>query len=108
MIATEIETREDVAALCRDLAERAKAASRRLAVVRPGVKNDWLKRAADALRKRAEEVLEANARDVESAPGYGLNAAAIDRLTLNTKRLEEIAKALEEIIGLPDPVGEVI
>ncbi|MFM8583785.1 MAG: glutamate-5-semialdehyde dehydrogenase, partial [Planctomycetaceae bacterium] len=52
--------------------------------------------------------MEANARDVEWALGRGLTAAAIERLTLNPKRLGEMAGALEEIIRLPDPVGEVL
>ena len=85
----------DVAPLCRDLAERAKAASRALAVARTAAKNDWLKRGADALRANADEILEANALDVAAAPDFGLSAAAIDRLTLNPKRLEEVARALE-------------
>ena len=46
--------------------------------------------------------------DVEAAPGFGLNAAAVDRLTLNPKRIEEIRPALEEVAALPDPIGEVI
>src|SRR4029077_10053648 len=45
---------------------------------------------------------------VDAAPGYGLNAAAIDRLTLNAKRIDEMARGLREVAALPDPVGEVI
>lgn len=93
---------------CRAWAGAAKAASRRLAVARGEQKNEWLKRSAATLRRRGEEVLRANARDVEAAPGYGLNAAAIDRLTLTPKRIEEVARALEEVVALPDPVGEVV
>jgi glutamate-5-semialdehyde dehydrogenase len=93
---------------CRDLAARAKEASRALAVATGAAKNAWLKRSAKALRERAGEILEANARDVAEAPGLGLNAAAVDRLTLNPKRLDGIADALAEVAALPDPVGEVI
>lgn len=98
----------DLPALCRDLADRAKSTARRLAVAPGAAKDDWLRRSADALRRRAGDVLEANARDVADAPGYGLTAAAIDRLTLDARRIEEIARALEEVVALPDPVGEVI
>ncbi len=98
----------DLETECRELADRAKRAARRLAVVRGSAKDAWLRRSADALRARAGEILAANARDVEAAPGHGLNAAAIDRLTLNPKRLDEMARALAEVAALPDPVGEVV
>ncbi|MDR3638310.1 MAG: glutamate-5-semialdehyde dehydrogenase [Isosphaeraceae bacterium] len=98
----------DLQAECNALADRAKRAARALAVVRGQAKNDWLRRSADALRDRTEEVLEANARDVAAAPEYGLNAAAIDRLTLNPKRLDEAARGLLEVAALPDPIGEVV
>ena len=93
---------------CRALAERAKLASRQLAVARGEIKNRWLRIAADLLGRRADEVLAANARDVAAAPGYGLNAAAVDRLTLDPKRLDSIRQALADVANLPDPVGEVI
>jgi glutamate-5-semialdehyde dehydrogenase len=93
---------------CRDLADRAKSASRRLATASGAAKNAWLARAAASLRDRADLVLEANAKDLQAAPGFGLAPAAIDRLTLTPKRIEDIARALEEIIGLTDPVGEAI
>lgn len=102
------ETAATLLADCRALAERAKAASRVLATARGDQKNGWLNASADALAERAAEVLAANARDVELAPGHGLNAAAIDRLTLNPKRLDAIREALIEIAHLPDPIGEVI
>ncbi len=94
--------------ICRDMADRAKAASRALAIARGSAKNDWLKRSADALAKRAGEVLDANALDVAAAPDFGLSSAAIDRLTLDPKRIEEVARALVEVASLPDPIGEVV
>jgi glutamate-5-semialdehyde dehydrogenase len=93
---------------CRALADRAKAAARAMAIVPGAAKDAWLRRSADAIRRRPAEILEANARDVAAAPGLGLNPAAVDRLTLDPKRLEGIAAALEEIVALPDPVGEVV
>src|SRR5262249_40115610 len=92
---------DDMASECRALAGRAKAASRRLATAPGDAKDRWLARAAASVREHADEILEANARDVEAAPGYGLNAAAVDRLTLNPKRLGEIADALLDVRGLP-------
>lgn len=99
---------DDLETLCRTLASRAKTASRALALADADTKNAWLTGAADALESRGEEIREANARDVEAAPGLGLNAAAIDRLTLNDKRIAAMAQSLREIAALPDPVGEVV
>lgn len=98
----------DVRALCVELASRAKAASRELAQATGEKKNNWLKRSADAVMKRMPELMEANAQDLGAAPQYGLNDAAIDRLLLNPRRLDEIAKSMLEIVSLADPIGEVI
>jgi glutamate-5-semialdehyde dehydrogenase len=94
--------------LCRTLASQAKAASRKLALASGALKNAWLAQAAEALRDRTGEILDANAQDVAAGPGLGLNAAAIDRLKLNPRRIEEMAKALLEVASLPDPIGEVV
>jgi glutamate-5-semialdehyde dehydrogenase len=93
---------------CRDLASRAKVAARRMALAPGAIKDAWLTRSAEALNERAAEILEANALDVAAAPEYGLNAAAIDRLTLNPKRLAAIAASLLDVRALPDPCGQVI
>ena len=93
---------------CLAMAERARLASKRLAVAHGAAKNRWLLASASAIETHQREILEANARDVARAPGLGLNAAAVDRLTLNSKRLAGICQALAEVAGLPDPVGEVV
>jgi glutamate-5-semialdehyde dehydrogenase len=98
----------DLAAECRMLAEHARVAARGLALARGAAKNGWLRRAAEALDRRSGEILTANARDVAAAPGLGLNAAAIDRLTLNPKRIADMARALLDVAALPDPVGEAV
>jgi glutamate-5-semialdehyde dehydrogenase len=94
--------------VCRSLAEHARTAARRMALARGSAKNDWLARSAEALRARSAEILAANARDVAAAPELGLNAAAIDRLTLDARRIDELAGALRQVLALPDPVGEVV
>jgi glutamate-5-semialdehyde dehydrogenase len=99
---------EDLESLCRGLAARAKAAARELATVGPGTKDAWLAASAEALVARSDEILAANALDVAAAPGMGLNAAAVDRLTLTPKRIGEMAKSLREVAALPDPIGEVV
>jgi glutamate-5-semialdehyde dehydrogenase len=98
----------DLDKYCADVAARAKRASARLAVTKSGVKDDWLRRSADLLRERGEQIAQANARDLAAAPGYGLTEAQVDRLRLTPKRIEEIAVGLQQIAGLPDPIGEVI
>ncbi|MBP3954210.1 glutamate-5-semialdehyde dehydrogenase [Gemmata sp. G18] len=98
---------DDLGTLCLGLAQRAKAAARALATVATAAKNQWLLAAADALEAHQDELLAANARDVAAAPGFGLNAAAIDRLTLNPKRIKAAAEGLRQVTALPDPVGEV-
>jgi glutamate-5-semialdehyde dehydrogenase len=94
-------------ALCRDLARRAKAASEELAAARAAEKNAWLFAAADSLEKHTADLLAANAEDVKAAPGYGLSAAMIDRLTLTPTRIKGMADGLRQVAALPDPVGEV-
>jgi glutamate-5-semialdehyde dehydrogenase len=98
----------DTAALMRGIGEAAKAASRRLAIATPEEKNAALKAAAKALRAAAPKILEANAKDVAAAKAAGRPAAFVDRLVLNEKRIAGVAKGLEEIAGLPDPVGTVL
>jgi glutamate-5-semialdehyde dehydrogenase len=93
--------------LCLELARSAKAASIVLSQIPTLTKNRWLMACADALEARTDELLAANARDVAAAPQFGLNAAAIDRLTLNPKRIASAAEGLRQVAALPDPVGEV-
>src|SRR3954464_6371196 len=93
---------------CAEVAARAKNASMELATVSRKTKDDWLRRSAQLLRDNEERITEANDRDLTAAPGYGLTDAAIDRLRLNRKRIEEIAAALEQVAGLADPIGEVL
>ena len=98
---------DSLAVDCRAIAERAKAASELLVSLPTAAKNTWLLAAAAALEAHAPELLEANARDVEAAPGFGLNAAAIDRLKLTPARIKSVADGLRQVATLPDPVGEI-
>jgi glutamate-5-semialdehyde dehydrogenase len=98
----------DLNTLCRTLADRARAASKGLAIARGEAKDRWLESSADAVLAHSSEILDANRLDVEAAPGYGLSPAAIDRLTLTDKRLHDLASALRTVRALPDPIGEVV
>ena len=63
---------------------------------------------AETLQKRAKELISENRKDIAFAQKKGLSKALIDRLTLNEKRVSEMAEGLREVSALPDPVGEVI
>ncbi len=93
---------------CFDVARRAKAAAAELARVTGAQKNDWLRRSARLLVERSVALAEANRLDLAAAPGYGLTPAEVDRLKLTPDRIDAIAKALDEVAMLPDPIGEVI
>lgn len=98
----------DLDLYCTDLARQAREASRKLSTALGKNKNRWLELSADAIESRAAEIQEANAKDIADAPRYGLNAAAIDRLTLTPARIKAAANGLREIVALPDPIGRVL
>ena len=93
---------------CEETAQKAKAASAKLAAVSGAVKNDWIERVARMLLERKEEILTENARDLEAAEQNGLAPAMIDRLRLSEKTLVGMAAALREIAAFPDPIGKII
>jgi glutamate-5-semialdehyde dehydrogenase len=90
------------------LADRARAASRELAIVSGAAKRLWLLTTADRLIAAGPDILARNAQDIAAAPAHGLSEASIDRLRLTPSRLDGIAAALKEIAALPNPIGEVI
>lgn len=91
----------------RQLAEKSRAAARSLMSATTEQKNRALTAMAAELRKNSETIQEANAKDMSDARANGKNAAFLDRLLLDGKRIEAMAKAVEEIVALPDPIGEV-
>lgn len=91
-----------------DFGKRARAAARTLRRCPTEQKNRGLLAMADRLVSMQDEILTANAQDVEKAKADGLSAAMIDRLTLNAKRLVAMADGVRQVAELPDPVGEII
>lgn len=89
------------------MAQQAKLAAHQIAVLSSTEKNQTLQAMADNLRNSHQSILAANKRDLISATEQNLSAAMIDRLTLNPERIDAIASAIEEIIALPDPIGQV-
>ena len=84
----------DLRAAMRTIGAEARAAARGLANASAEAKNRALLIAAEALRARADEILAANARDLEAARVKGLAGSFIDRLTLDPKRIEAMARGL--------------
>ena len=89
-----------------DLCRRAKAHSARLAGARAEVKNRALCLFANFLRENASVILQANARDLSNAAENGVRDTMLDRLRLTEARIEGMAKGVEDIAALPDPVGK--
>ncbi|MBI1987095.1 MAG: glutamate-5-semialdehyde dehydrogenase [Nitrospinae bacterium] len=90
------------------LAQRARGAAKGLAGLSSKVKDEALQEMALSLERGGELLLEANRLDLEAARQKGLSSAMLDRLTLNPKRLSDMARGLREVAALPDPVGEVV
>src|ERR1700752_1783296 len=86
----------------------AQRASRTLGMLSSTVKDEGLEAIAQALEDRADEVLDANARDLEAARGADYAPALIDRLRLDRGRLASMAAGGRKIVGLPHPVGQGI
>jgi glutamate-5-semialdehyde dehydrogenase len=89
-------------------ARRARVASRALALLPTVAKDAALHSAAEAIAAHAESILAANAEDLKAARAVGTPTAMVDRLALDTKRIDGIAAGLRQVAGLPDPVGEVL
>lgn len=90
------------------LGERARKSAAALAVMRTAQKNDALYAMAKALRAGRAAILAENGRDLAAAQENGMSAAMTDRLRLDGQRIEEMARAVEYVAGLDDPVGAVL
>ncbi len=103
-----VEAGDDIAAVMARLGRAARHAAHRLSLAATQTKNQALVVAAQRLRARTAEILAANHRDVAEATAQGTTPAFLDRLALDDKRVEAMAKGLEEIAALPDPVGRLL
>ena len=90
------------------IADRSRAASREMARANRAWKDRGLRAIGAALLEHRGTILAANAKDVAAGRANGTSAALLDRLTLNDTRIEALAAALENLAGLPDPVGNVV
>ncbi len=90
------------------ICETLKKGSAELALQNATTKNKALSAVAKALDSKRDEILSANKKDIENAKANGISAALIDRLTLDSKRINGIIESLNIVISQADPVGEEI
>ena len=98
----------DTQSLMAEIGRAARRGARAAALAPSAVKDAALRAAAREIRLASAAILAANALDVEAARAAGASSAALDRLTLDPKRIEAMARGVEEIADLPDPVGRVL
>jgi glutamate-5-semialdehyde dehydrogenase len=97
-----------IGAVMEPIGRAALEAARVLAQTDAATKNRALQAAAMALRARSAEILAANGKDMATARERGLSSALLDRLLLDPKRVEAMAKGIEDIMALQDPIGTMI
>jgi len=90
------------------LAEHSRDAARALARLDTESKNAVLLEMANGIEQRAAQIKAANAKDIETGQAAGLSAAVLDRLSLDDKRIREMANGIRKVAELPDPIGKTI
>ena len=96
-----------IKAYMHELGSAAKQAAKQLALSDLSRRNDALKAIAAAVDASRQRILEANDKDLVKAQANGLEAAALDRLTLNDQRIDAMIASLQQVITLADPIGRV-
>jgi glutamate-5-semialdehyde dehydrogenase len=91
-----------------EICKRARAGSIELAKLSTETKDRALCHMANALEANTDKIIEENSRDAEAARSKGMKPALLDRLTLDKRKIETMARCLREVSSLPDPVGEII
>jgi len=97
----------DIKHYMNEVGQRARKASRAMATADSRAKNRALALIASAIRRDADALRAANQSDLEAARANGLAEAMLDRLTLSDKAIATMAEGLEQIVALPDPIGEI-
>ncbi len=93
--------------MMQQMGQAARTAAASLAHLDAAQKTNGLHAAANAIRDAAPDILAANARDMQAASARGLSDARLDRLMLDADRIEAMAKGVDQVADLPDPIGEV-
>jgi len=97
----------NIKAYMQTLGSQAREASRIIAAADTALKNSALLAIAEALHRGRDELLSANAVDMQNGTTNGLDAALLDRLELNPERIDAMIEGLHQVAELPDPIGEV-
>jgi glutamate-5-semialdehyde dehydrogenase len=105
---TGMTTGNTIAETMDDIGRTARRAAATLAMTDGEQRNAALKASADAIRRAAADIIEANSLDMDAAKSRGLSAAMLDRLMLDAERIEGMAAGMESITELQDPVGRVL
>ena len=92
----------------RNLGKQAREASLQMAVLETERKNDVLATLADLLIEKSSDIQDRNQLDLQRGEANGLSGALLDRLRLDNTRIRKMAAAVQDVIGLEDPVGEII
>lgn len=98
----------DIKKLMQQIGRNAKKASSLLGLASTDQKNKALLEAASAVRSAKDDILLANNKDMEIAKGRGLTGAMLDRLLLDEERIEAIAKSIDDIVTLKNPIGDIL
>ena len=101
-------TSSDVKILMNEIGRKAKVAAEVLATADPIEKQQALLRASESISDNKTKILDENSKDIKKAKTNGLSGAMIDRLMLDSERVEGISKSLKSIAALTDPIGQVI
>lgn len=96
-----------ISAQIKKICQKVKKAGNDIANLEVNLKNQILTKVAATIRKEANDIILANATDLKNGRKNNIGEAKLDRLALDEKRIENIAKSIEEIVLLPDPVGKV-
>ena len=94
--------------IAENIAQRAKKASLELRSLSAQVRNSVLQKTAHILREQEAKIIGENEKDIHAAKESGMLPAMLDRLTLTPKRIEEMAKGMEEIAAFADPLGKIL
>ncbi|MEK9605236.1 MAG: gamma-glutamyl-phosphate reductase, partial [Gammaproteobacteria bacterium] len=89
------------------MAEQAKAVRTTIATASTNTKNSALLAIRDAMAASRSRILKANQQDLDAGRSNGLDSALLDRLELNDARIDAMIEGVEQIVALPDPVGEI-
>src|SRR5688572_6444586 len=108
MLKLKEKSNDDIASLMAELGRNARASARPLAIASAERKHAALIGMAEALVRRQDEILDANAIDMKNGEDAGLSSALMDRLKLTPGRIRDMADGIRAIAELRDPIGEVI